>query len=669
MTFNELARVHQEQLTEFDCGPACLSMLAKYLSIPVQYSDIRKEIRRNDQGVSLKAMIECAERMGIVLTALKGALADLKKELKPFVLVVKNEEGLHFVTAWHFGKNSVWISDPAEGRPKKQSWEELGRQWTCYGLRLETIPKHPVQKGNTPWFRWFQHEKHLLAGIAIGTFLLSVLAFSGVYFSKWLLDSALPSGTDLLKPFIILGGILLFSGGLGALRDFGLILHFERFNGKELKRQFEKLWNLSTDSFDTYSTGDLLARLQDFRRIQSIITEFISGVGIQLVLIVLISFVLIVLQPMLVWPVILPIPWYFLWAKPRSQKLNEQQKNSLKSKAFLENNYWQWLNFRSYWKVSGQTRSINDQHQQYLGKWINNRRELSKELLVLNYSFESVSILGFLAVLNITTSAYRHDQLSLGALIACISLWGMLSPAWKSSISWYPRWIEAQWVWKRVAGWENEEKKPLKSIEVSPEASFSWSRGRSLSFDKPTIDQGSIIQLCGPSGCGKTTLIRLLSDDLEWTRGSGWGHCEWFPQETPILSGTIADNLLVHASDQLEWTRAMEVWEMWGLTNWIDRMPLKWSTPIGKGGRALSGGQKQLIAWMRVVKSNKKIWLLDEPTAHLDEQWTNRLLKKLYQTRNERAVLLVSHRTSEINFNPTGLWEMKMSEDGNVFVQ
>ncbi len=669
MTFNELTKVHQEQITELDCGPACLSMIAKYLSIPVRYSELRNDIKRNNQGVSLDAMIECAKSKGIVLAALKGAISDLKREWKPFILVMKNKEGLHYVMAWRFDKRGVWISDPAEGRPKKQTWQELETSWTSYGLRLENTPMKRVKRIGAPWVHWFQHDKPILVGIALGTLILSILALAGVFFSKWLLDSALPNGEDLRKPIILLAFILLFSAVVGILKDYGLILHFERFNRKELKAQFDKLWVLSTRSFDTFSTGDLVARLQDYRRIQAIITEFISGVGIQMVLIIIISTVLIMLHPLLAWPVLLPIPWYFLWVKPRSGRLNERQKNSLKSKAILENSYWQWLTHRSFWKVSDRSDRIRIQHESLLGSWIKNRKELSKELVLLSYSYEFISIIGFLLVLHITTGAYRHDALSLGGLIACISLWGMIAPAWKSSISWYPRWIEAQWVSKRVAHWESEENVPEVLEAADCNHVYFWSMNSSLSFNKSPLKQGELIHLSGSSGSGKTTLLRLLLGDLKWNRGGAWNNCAWLPQDTPILSGTIAENLLFYSSEPMEWKKAAEIWSDWGLTKWIDQMPLKWATPVGKGERALSGGQKQLIAWMRIVASNKKIWLLDEPTAHLDEQWANHLLKKLYLTRKERAVLLVSHRASEIGFNPTDLWEMELGDEGSVLVK
>jgi len=72
--------------------------------------------------------------------------------------------------------------------------------------------------------------------------------------------------------------------------------------------------------------------------------------------------------------------------------------------------------------------------------------------------------------------------------------------------------------------------------------------------------------------------------------------------------------------------------------------------PVPEGGESVSGGQKQLIALTRMVIANKKIWLLDEPTASMDEgsekQIIHMLLNKLDKTQ---TLVVVTHKPVLLN--------------------
>lgn len=666
MTFNEIKRIHTTQLNEMDCGSACLSMFVKFVSGGATHQEVRERTGWSSKGLSIFNLIRAAQTFQIELSGLKGSLEELRKEKAPFILVKRNSSTLHYIIAWKWTSEKVWISDPAEGSPKKIGVSEIAETWTGYGLRLETKPAEKRAILKTPWATWLQFEKPLLLFIALITVLLSFLSLTGAFFSKWLLDVALPGKVSIYQPVILFSTLLLLGILLGIGRELGLIAHFVRFNKLHLNQQFKRVWSMPTLQFNRYTTGDLIARLQDFRKVQTILTDLISHVGIQLAMVLIISAILIILHPKLWIAVCLPIPWFLIVVKPRSSQLNNKQSRVLSTRSKLETQYWQWVSHRSFWRTFLDQNAITQKHDLLLMDWIRKRKRLSEELIGLHYSFEFISLVGYAVVIYLTASAYRHDELSLGALITCISLWGMLGPAWRSSISWYPKWIEAKWVWKRVAQWNlpdqtkrEESSKRMKSSQWF----FRWPDQRLLTFKEPKVSLGEIVLLSGSSGSGKSTLLQLLIADLLWDQGDSWPHSAWFPQEVPLMTGTLADNLFVGHPDSESWDRAMKRWNDWGLVDWVLELPLGWSTPIGKGARALSGGQKQLVAWMRIIASDAKIWLLDEPTSHLDEQWAHHLLNKLWETRWSRGVLIIAHRNSDLTFDPSRIWKVRV--DGN----
>lgn len=669
MTYNEIKKIHTTQLNEMDCGSACLSMFVKFVYGEVSVQEVRERTGLSAKGLTIHDMITAAQSFRIELTGLKGSVEELLKEAAPFILIERNASSLHYIVAWKWTSEKVWISDPAEGSPKKMGIAEMADSWTGYGLRLETKPEKKRVKLKTPWTAWLQFERPLLVLIGFMTVLLSFLSLAGAFFSKWLLDVALPQQVSIYQPAILFSTLLLLGILLGMAREFGLIAHFVRFNMLHLNQQFEQVWRMPTLQFNRYTTGDLIARLQDFRKVQSILTELISRVGIQLAMVLMISAILIILHPPLWIAVCLPIPWFFIVVKPRSFQLNDKQSRVLSTRSKLETQYWQWVSHRSFWRTFLDHNVITQKHDLLLKDWIHKRKKLGEELIGLHFSFEFISLVGYAVVIYLTASAYRHNELSLGALITCISLWGMLGPAWRSSISWYPKWIEAKWVWKRVAQW-NFPDQP-KSVSLSnriklSQQIFQWPDQRRLIFKEAKVELGEIVLLSGSSGSGKSTLLQLLIGDLPWNQGDSWPYSAWFPQEVPLITGTLADNLFVGYPGSESWDRAIRRWDDWGLVDWVQELPLAWSTPIGEGARALSGGQKQLVAWMRIIASDAKIWLLDEATAHLDEHWAQHLLNKLWETRWSRGVLLITHRKSDLTFDPSRLW--KITVDGGSHI-
>jgi len=65
---------------------------------------------------------------------------------------------------------------------------------------------------------------------------------------------------------------------------------------------------------------------------------------------------------------------------------------------------------------------------------------------------------------------------------------------------------------------------------------------------------------------------------------------------------------------------------------------------INEGGRGLSGGQRQMVLLSRLIVRNPQIVLMDEPTANMDEQLENLIIRQLHQWLTGRTLVLVTHR-------------------------
>jgi ATP-binding cassette subfamily C protein CydC len=168
---------------------------------------------------------------------------------------------------------------------------------------------------------------------------------------------------------------------------------------------------------------------------------------------------------------------------------------------------------------------------------------------------------------------------------------------------------------------------------------------------------GERLALVGPSGCGKSTLAalaaRLLDPDAGAVCVAGvpltaldldtWrGHIAYLTQETELLHGSIADNLLLgrpDASDaQLWWAL-----DMVDLADTVEGTANGLNTWVGETGKQLSGGEGRRLALARVLLRDAPLVILDEPFSGLDEATRERIKPRINAWLQGRSALLLGH--------------------------
>ncbi len=160
--------------------------------------------------------------------------------------------------------------------------------------------------------------------------------------------------------------------------------------------------------------------------------------------------------------------------------------------------------------------------------------------------------------------------------------------------------------------------------------------------------------VAGPSGAGKTTLLSLIaglrqptSGTVRWVTPTGdspphLGGCAWIGQQTVLLPGSIADNIRIgrptasHADVEQAVAAAR-------LADVVARLPEGLATPLGEGGWGLSSGEARRVAIARAFLRDAELWVLDEPTAHLDPDAEAHVIDALYQATRDRTVVVATH--------------------------
>lgn len=181
----------------------------------------------------------------------------------------------------------------------------------------------------------------------------------------------------------------------------------------------------------------------------------------------------------------------------------------------------------------------------------------------------------------------------------------------------------------------------------------------SLVVRRLQIEPGQKIAVVGPIGSGKSTLLRLLTGMYLPTAGKVLldgldlasihrqlvsENVGYLQQDHRLFQGSLRENLLVGLPDPGD-QAILNAMKRTGMDQFVAAHPLGLERMISEGGQGLSGGQKQLLAFTRIVLTDPKVLLLDEPTASMDEEQERRCLSVLAEEAAKgKTIVVVSHK-------------------------
>ena len=176
------------------------------------------------------------------------------------------------------------------------------------------------------------------------------------------------------------------------------------------------------------------------------------------------------------------------------------------------------------------------------------------------------------------------------------------------------------------------------------------------------VKPGTMLALVGPSGSGKTTISQLIArlydptngkvtvgnvDIREVSRDEIRKNVGVVTQDSHLFHDSIKNNLIYAKENATE----SEIWsalESAQISDFVKSLPEKLDTIVGDRGYRLSGGEKQRIAIARVFLKQPRIVILDEATAHLDNENEAAVQVALATVLENRTSVVIAHRLSTI---------------------
>ena len=324
---------------------------------------------------------------------------------------------------------------------------------------------------------------------------------------------------------------------------------------------------------------------------------------------------------------------------------------------------------------------INVAHHPFLSRWEKLQKELNKQSLKSLF-YESGISTGNLSLATLRDTMITgicawlviQDTMSVGVMMTVTYILGQLSSAFGQMTSYGNTAQDAALAYKRMEDILNESDEndtrnnrlpstvhngfTLEHVSFKYDGSFNPYVLKDVNIDIPL---GKVTAIVGASGSGKTTLLKLLLSFYYPQEGNiyidgmcmnrvdvdSWRtRCGVVMQDGYIFSGSVAYNVALE--DDIDTERLKKAAQIACIDGFIERLPMKYHTKIGKAGMDLSGGQKQRILIARAVYKNPDFIFFDEATSSLDAENERVIMDNLKQFYRNRTVVIIAHRLSTV---------------------
>lgn len=514
-------------------------------------------------------------------------------------------------------------------------------------------------------------------GLLLGLFLVildTALTLLGPIFTKTGIDSGVlaGSGTVILLAF---GGFLISS-----VADLFVMWGENYVTGRTAERLllalrvriFSHLQRLGMDFYESEMGGRIMTRMTtDVDALSNLLQTGLINALVSILSFVGVGIALVVLSPRLTLfafavlpPLALATYWYerassvaYSVARERIAEVNANLQEGLSGVRVTQAFRRQSKNSADFSEVSGNYRDARINAQKLVSIYF--------PFILLLSDLASAMILGA------GTGLVHSQTIKVGVLIA-FSLYvdQLFSPLQQLSQT-FDQWQQAKVSMGQVKKlMERKVNTPIVASPVRLESisgdivfdsvyfSYPGSMQKVLSGFDLKIHGGETIALVGTTGAGKSTVIKLIErfydpsagrilvdgyDLRDLDLGSYRRKIGFVPQEPFLFSGSIAENI-AYARPSATLLEIKQSAIAVGANEFIEALPDGYNSLVAERGKALSGGERQLIALARAHLADPAILLLDEATANLDLATEAKVNAALSVVASGRTTVVVAHR-------------------------
>jgi ATP-binding cassette subfamily B protein len=665
------------QMSEVECGLACLTMILNYYGYGISLSELRTRCDVGRDGLSALEIVKTARDHGMRVRAVSLQRNDFRFVALPAIV---HWEFNHFLVVERWSPKHVDVMDPARGRCRLMQ-EEFDAGFTGViiilepGAAFDRRAAAPTQAAfRTYALQYLRQEPGTFLQILGVSLLLLLFGLALPILTKVVVDQVLPFGMRNVMPVLAIGILALFLAQTVAtlLREWLLVYLRARIDVSMMLGFVEHLLALPYNFFQRRSTGDLLARvssnamLRELLSNQLLSTVMDSGLVMFYLLLLLWQsppFGLLTLGVGLLGAIVL------LLSNGSVNRLAGRELAAFgKSQGYLGEAM-----------VGIATLKAAGAEERAFARWSNLFFDHLNISLRYNYVsgtvaaiLTSLPLFGQLALLWVGATQVLNGSITLGTMVALLALAAAFFTPLASLVSSGQQFQLVSANLDRIRDvTEAEPEQSRREARPAPRLSghlrmdgvgfrYSQAGPQVLKGIDLTARPGQRIAIVGLSGSGKSTLGKLLLGLYLPTEGEifydgvplrdvNWQElrCQFgvVLQESVLFSGSVLSNITL-SNPLIERERVVEAAKLAAIHDDIMTMPMGYDTFVSEGGSALSGGQRQRLAVARAIAHKPAILLLDEATSHLDVETERRVAENLRTLACTQ--IIIAHRLSTI---------------------
>ncbi len=665
---------------------ACIRIVCRYHGLCVPMSYLRHHVETGRLGISVRDIVAALGGLGMHSMAVRVGVDDLRTMPLPAILYWNRQ---HFVVLYKadVDKGVFSVVDPSEGKMKYRT-DDFSEYFVANdgkGIAVLAEPDETFesrQKDMPPDERRLPHlaarivREHSGPFAAVCAFMLLAMGADVAlpFVFQRTIDEGIHSGDIQLIWLLVFSQLFIFFGNYlsNCVVEYLLTKIGLRMSIRMINDYLKKIICLPMSFFATKVSSDLIQKVDDHNRIQNFMVSLPDTLVFTVINVVLFSGILIYFSRtvFLIFIVctLLSVVWTALFMRRRREvdyayfsKLSENRNNL-------------------YELVNGidEIKANCAQHQR-LSTWDKvqsriNDLSLRKAMLKMYQNGGNVFFVRFrdIAITGICATLVVRGEMSIGLMMTLSYIVGRLSAPFANLINSVNMFQDVSMSYDRIEEVMNAD---LADGRVLPAPQFDSVEFRDVRFRYPgagtpfvlhgidlTIPRGRTTAIVGPSGCGKSTVLKILLGFFNPTSGEVLVEgvrldsiCEesWLSkmavvmQNGNLFSGDILTNIALSDAEP-DLGRARRAAEIACIDEFIDSLPMGFSTPVGKIGMEISGGQKQRLLIARAIYRCPEIIVLDEATSSLDAITERRVIENIMAEFRNRTVVIVAHRLSSV---------------------
>ena len=678
------------QMEAVECGAAALGIILSYYGLIVPLTQLRRDCGVSRDGSKASNVLKAARLYKLQAKGFKKSI-EAARSIKPPFIVFWNFN--HFLVLEGFGKERVYLNDPATG-PRTVSSEEFDRAYTGIVLVMEPgedFQKGGKKKGIIPGLSSrLQNSRDAIIFCLIAGLILTIPRLAVPAFTQVFVDEILVQGRqDWIRPLIL--GMLFTTGVRGLLARLRLTYLRKLMLKLSASLSGSFVWHilrLPTSFYAQRFAGEISSRSQLNDKVAEILSGRLATTIIDTVMIVFYGLIMLLYDWVLTLVTVTFAAFNLLALSYLSRSRVDANMRLSQETGKVAGVAIGGIQTIETVKASGLESDLFAKFAGYYAKTLNAQIELAVPSQVLNTIPVLLTALATTSILIIGGLRVMNGSLSIGMLIAYQTLTTeFLNPVNQlvnfgstlqdleadlnrlDDVLENPVDPEAK---RAIIGNQQNELNGLIEVNLDSFRLQGNVELRSLTFgysplEPPLIKNlnliiqpGQRIALVGGSGSGKSTVAKIITGLYQpWEgdilldgkprqtipRSVLANSLSMVEQEIFLFAGTIRENLTLWDSTVPE-EDIIAACEDAAIHELILGIPGGYDAKLNEAGTNLSGGQRQRLEIARALVRNPQVLVLDEATSALDAE-TELIIDRNLRRRGCSCVV-VAHRLSTI---------------------